>query len=109
MDELEWPRVDAAITPEERDKAVEEVIEIVSDFDRILKQQSNSDVDYFLAYSSRPLNKDEIDRLVKGTHKAYRHQYIFSGVQHPRFQALLSQLTSLEQRARLEEALATLQ
>jgi hypothetical protein len=109
MDELEWPRVDAAITPEERDKAVEEVIEIVSDFDRILKQQSNSDVDYFLAYSSRPLNQDEIDCLVKGTHKAYRHQYIFSGVQHPRFQALLSQLTSLEQRARLEEALATLQ
>jgi hypothetical protein len=109
MDELEWPRVDAAITPEERDKAVEEVIEIVSDFDSILKQQSNSDVDYFLAYSSRPLNQDEIDCLVKGTHKAYRHQYIFSGVQHPRFQALLSQLTSLEQRARLEEALATLQ
>jgi hypothetical protein len=109
MDELEWPRVDAAITPEERDKAVEEVIEIVSDFDSILKQQSNSDVDYFLAYSSRPLNQDEIDCLVKGTHKAYRHQYIFSGVQHPRFQALLSQLTSLEQRTRLEEALATLQ
>jgi hypothetical protein len=55
------------------------------------------------------LNQYEINHLKKGTHRAYRHQYIFSGVQHPRFQALLSQLTSLEQRARLEEALATLQ
>lgn len=108
MDELEWPRVDATLTPEERDNAVQEVIEIIADFDSILKQQSNSDIDYFLAHSARSFNKDKIDQLVKGTHKAYRHQYIFSGVQHPRFQALLCQLTSLEQRTRLEEALATL-
>jgi len=107
-DELEWPRVDATLTSEERDKGVGEVIEIISDFDSILKQQSKSDIDYFLAHSTRPFNQGNIDHLVRGTHKAYRHQYIFSGVQHPRFQVLLNQLTSPEQRTRLEEALATL-
>ncbi len=108
MDELEWPRVDAKLTSEERDKAVGEVIEIISDFDSILKQQSNSDIDYFLAHSTRSFDQDNIDHLVKGTHKAYRYQYIFSGIQHPRFQVLLNQLTSPEQRARLEKALAAL-
>jgi hypothetical protein len=108
MDELEWPRVDAMLTPEERDRAVGEVIEIISDFDSILNQQSNSDIDYFLAHTKRPFNQDRVDHLFKGTHKAYRHQYIFSGVQHPRFQFLLNQLTSSEQRDRLERALATL-
>jgi hypothetical protein len=108
MDELEWPRVDATLTSEERDRAVGELIEIISDFDSILKQQSRSDIDYFLAHTKRLLSQERIDHLVKGTHKAYRHQYIFSGVQHPRFQFLLNQLTSSEQRERLEEALATL-
>lgn len=108
MDELEWPRVDATLTPEERDRAVGEVIEIISDFDGLLQQQSQSDIDYFLAGSGRPFGQDEIDRLVEGTHRAYRHQYIFSGVGHPRFQVTLNQLTSPGQRARLEEALATL-
>lgn len=108
MDELEWPRVDAALTSEERDRAVGELIEIISDFDSILKQQSNSDIDYFLAHTRRLFSQEKIDHLVKGTHKAYRHQYIFSGVQHPRFQSLLNQLTSSEQRERLEGALATL-
>lgn len=108
MDELEWPRVDARLTSEERDKTVGEVIEIVSDFDRILKQQSEADIGYFQAHATRILTHDEVNHLKQGIHKAYRHQYIFSGVQHPRFQALLNQLTSLEQRNRLEEALATL-
>jgi len=108
IDELEWPRVDAKLTAEEREKAVGEVIEIISDFDNILRQQSNSDIDYFLAHSTRPFVQDNIDVLVKGTHKAYRYQYIFSGIQHPRFQILLNQLTSPEQRTRLEEALAAL-
>lgn len=108
MDELEWPRVDAMLTSEERDRAVGEVIEIISDFDNILKHQSSSDIDYFLAHTKRPFNQERIDHLVKGTHQAYRHQYIFSGVQHPRFQSLLNQLTSSEQRDRLEGALATL-
>jgi hypothetical protein len=108
MDELEWPRVDATLTSEERDRAVGEVIEIISDFDSILEQQSHSDIDYFLAHTKRPFNQERIDHLVKGTHKAYRHQYIFSGVQHPRFQSSLNELTSSEQQDRLEGALATL-
>jgi len=37
--------------------------------------------------------------------KAYRWQYIFSGVEHPRFQALLEKLTTADQRQRLTEAL----
>jgi len=68
MDELEWPRVDASLISEERDEAVGEVIEIISDFDSILKQQSNSDIDYFLAHSTRHFNQDKVNHLVKESH-----------------------------------------
>lgn len=109
MDELEWPRVDASLTPSERDKAVEELIELIVDFDGILRLQGGSDIDYFLANTPRSFDQEAIKRLKNGILRAYRHQYFFSGVQHPRFQAVLGELTTPSQRERLNQALAGLQ
>jgi hypothetical protein len=41
-------------------------------------------------------------------HQAYRWQYIFSGVEHPRFQALLGGMISKAQGERLQGALKPL-
>jgi len=46
MDELEWPRHDKKLTAAERDRAVDELIEIVADVDGILQAQSAADVSY---------------------------------------------------------------
>ncbi len=48
MDELEWPIEDRKLTPSEREQAVTELIELISDIDGILQVQAAADVEYFL-------------------------------------------------------------
>ncbi|GAB6191934.1 hypothetical protein JCM39068_16830 [Desulfocastanea catecholica] len=85
LDELEWARENAKISDDARDRAVEELIGIVVDVDGILQSQSAVDVDYFLKISGRSFTEDEIRQLQSGFLTAYRWQYIFSGVEHPRY------------------------
>ncbi len=110
IDELEWPLIDKKLSPEERDRAVGDVIDLVTDVDGILKAQSASDVDYFIEHvgGERPLAEDQRERLKTGVHQAYRWQYILSGVGHPRFVSMLNALTTEEQKQRLTGALSTL-
>ena len=107
VDELEWARVNAKISDRERDQAVDELIAMVADVDGILQAQSAADVDYFLKISGSSMAEKAQD-LKAGFLDAYRWQYIFSGVEHPRYQAMLGVVTTAEQRQRLGEALATL-
>jgi hypothetical protein len=108
LDELEWERENAKISDDERDRAVDELIALVVDIDGILQSQSEADVDYFLKISGRSFTEDEIRQLKIGFLNAYRWQYIFSGVEHPRYQKMLTAVTNETQRQRLIEALATL-
>lgn len=108
MDELEWPREDSKLTAAERDLAVDELIAIVADIDGILQNQCAADVDYFAKLSERPFGVDEIKRIRDGVLAAYRWQYIFSGVTHPRFQKLYTALTTEDQRQRVNTALAAI-
>jgi hypothetical protein len=108
IDELEWPREDKKITPAERDRAVDELIELVASVDGILQAQSRADVEYFLKNSASSLGKEEIQRLKDGVLKAYRWQYIFSGVEHPRYRTALGNLITKSQNDRITEALGTI-
>ena len=107
VDELEWARVNSKISNRERDQAVDELIAMVADVDGILQAQSAADVDYFLKISGSSMAEKAQD-LKAGFLDAYRWQYIFSGVEHPRYQAMLGVVTTAEQRQRLGDALATL-
>lgn len=108
MDELEWPRADQKLSPSERDRAVDELIELVAAVDGIIKAQSGADVDYFLKVAIPPLKREEEDHVRATVLGAYRWQYIQSGVEHPRFKAALGNLITPEQGARIEQALATI-
>ena len=108
MDGLEWPREDAKLTQNERDAAVGEVIELVASVDELLQAQRNYDADCFLKVCKPSFASDEIEQLNAGLLKAYRWQYIFSGVEHVRFQELLGKLTTEAQRERLGAALSPL-
>ena len=108
MDELEWPREDTKLTPEQRDRAIDEVIELVAAVDGILQAQCAADVDYFLKICKGSFTEEEIERIKCGVLKAYRWQYIFSGVEHPRFQKLFVDLTTEDQRQKINTALASL-
>jgi hypothetical protein len=108
LDALEWARIDKPLTSGERDQAVDEVIDLVGAVDGILRAQSVADAGYFLKNCGRTLAEEKIELLKKGLHQAYRWQYIFSGVEHPRFQALLGGMISKAQGERLQGALKPL-
>lgn len=108
MDELEWPREDRKLNSAQKDRAIDEVIGLVAAVDGILQVQCAADVDYFIRVCERSFSKDEIERVRTGVLQAYRWQYIFSGVEHPRFQKLFVDLTTEDQRRRITTALASL-
>ena len=108
LDELEWRRIDATLTDSERDAAVDDLIALVGAVDGILQAQAKADSDYFVQICGRILSMSERTDLAAATLDAYRWQYIVSGVQDPRFQQVLGELTTDAQRARIGTALAPL-
>jgi hypothetical protein len=109
LDELEWVRHDAGLTAEERNRAVDEFIELVAAVDGILQAQAKADAGYFAATCGRAVDEVEAQAIEAAFLKAYRWQYIHSGAQHPHFGKVLSGLITENQGRRIQAALATLQ
>jgi hypothetical protein len=108
LDELEWRREDAKLDAAARDRAVGDLIVLVGAVDGILQAQAGADAAYFAQACGRALGGGEQGRLEAGLLRAYRWQYILSGVQLPHFGALLAGMVDAAQHARIEEALAPL-
>jgi hypothetical protein len=108
IDEMEWRDEDARLTDKERDMAVDDLIDLVVAVDGILAAQSKSDAEYFLNCANRPFSEVEEQAIGDGILKAYRWQYIVSGVQDPRFSGILADPTTDAQMNRITTALAPL-
>jgi hypothetical protein len=109
LDELEWVRHDAGLTAEQRDRAVDEFIDLVAAVDGILQAQAKADASYFAATCGRRVSEAERWTVEASFLKAYRWQYIHSGAQHPHFEKVLLSLITNKQSQRIQAALATLQ
>ena len=107
LDELEWAREDARLSPEERDRAVNELIELVGAVDGILQVQSEADAGYFLQIAGRAFSFGEAAEIRAAVLAAYRWQYIVSGVQG-RFSEVLGGMIDAAQGERIGAALAPL-
>ncbi|POF43379.1 hypothetical protein B0D71_00770 [Pseudomonas laurylsulfativorans] len=106
LDELEWQAEHAKLSPAERDQAVNDLIALVAAVDAILQAQSAADTEYFIGSVSRSFSVDETTQINACVLGAYRWQYIVSGVQHPHFGRLLTQMTTPAQMSRIQAALA---
>jgi hypothetical protein len=106
LDELEWRRVHASLTAEERDRGVTELIELVGAVDGIVQAQAAADAAYFLRLCERDFTHDQQRKLKALVLRAYRWQYIISGVQHPHFSRLLAEMTTPAQLQRIQLALS---
>ena len=105
MDELEWRREHARLTDSERDQAVTDLIDLVGAVDGIVQMQAQADADYFIGCSSRTFAPDDEATIRNVLLKAYRWQYIVSGVQEPRFIEVLKALVTPAQMDRIGTAL----
>lgn len=108
LDEMEWLREDAKLTQAQRDAAVNDLIALVGAVDGILQLQAKADADYFLLAAGRPFASEEAATIGATLLRAYRWQYIVSGVQDPRFVNILGSMINAEQGARINAALAPL-
>jgi hypothetical protein len=105
LDELEWQREDARLSEAQREQAVTDLIELVAAVDGILQMQSAADVDYFLRVCARAFDGKQAQQIRDTILKAYRWQYIVSGVQDERFQKILGGMITGAQMQRIGAAL----
>lgn len=108
LDELEWVRENARLTDAERDRAVDDLIGLVGAVDGLLQPQARADAEYFVRIAGRAFSADEAARVADSVLRAYRYQYIVSGVQDPRFSQLLAGMLTAAQMQRIQTALAPL-
>jgi hypothetical protein len=106
LDELQWRREDARLSSAERDRGVDELIELVGAVDGLCQMQARADADFFLSTLRRPFGPAESAAVHALVLKAYRWQYIVSGAQEPRFQQVLKALVTPAQMQRILTALA---
>ncbi|HUO66408.1 MAG TPA: hypothetical protein VMV37_02680 [Gammaproteobacteria bacterium] len=108
IDELEWRREDTKLGDAERDAAVDDLIALVAGVDGILQAQARADAQYFVDCAGRRFSSDEVAAIGKAVLKAYRWQYIVSGVQDGRFLGVLSTMITQPQLERISAALSPL-
>jgi hypothetical protein len=105
LDELEWAREDAKLSDAERDSATDDLIALAAGVDGILQMQAMADADYFFNLCPRNFSPTEAEAIRAGILRAYRWQYIVSGVQDQRFITALSQKITPQQMERIGAAL----
>jgi hypothetical protein len=106
LDELEWRAEHARLSPAQLDQAVSDLIALIGAVDGILQEQSAADTSYFVGNMGRACSEQETAQIASVMLSSYRWQYIISGVQHPHFGRLLTEMTTPAQMARIQAALA---
>jgi len=106
LDEMEWVRENARLTPAQRDAAVTDLIELVAAVDGIVQVQSAADAEYFFRVCERKFDPAQMEEVRRVMLAAYRWQYIVSGVQQERFQKVLGGMITGAQGERIGAALA---
>jgi hypothetical protein len=106
LDELEGRREHARMDMAARDRAVDDLIALVGAVDGILQAQAEADAGYFIQVCGRPVSPIDSMKLQDALLRAYRWQYIVSGVQETRFQEILASLVTPAQAERIGAGLA---
>ena len=105
VDELEWRREHERLDAAGRERGVDDLIALVGDVDGIVQMQAAADAEYFLQKSGRSFSAEEDAAVRDVMLKAYRWQYIGSGVQEPRFAEVIASLVTPAQMERIGAAL----
>ena len=108
LDEMELIKEDGKLDAAQRSAAVDELIALVGAVDGILQAQAKADAYYFTQAAATRFTDDQVRQIHEKVLKAYRWQYIVSGVMEPRFQKVLFSLIDETQAVRVKNALAPL-
>jgi hypothetical protein len=107
MDRLETLRAFRGLGEAEKDRAVEDLMELVGAMDGLLQMQARLDVDNLQACLWRRLATTERQEIYAAVLAAKRYTFIESGVTHPNFLDLLGIVISPAQQRRVQDALGS--
>lgn len=101
MDEAQHAKIDSLlideitreIGAEEREKAVDELLELGGAIDGLLSQQADLDLASLERAIGRTLSDEERSEIKRHTQRAYRWTFLVSGLEHPHFVRIVSELT----------------
>ena len=101
MDEAQHAKIDSLlideitteISEEDRESAVDELIELGGAIDGLLSQQADLDLGSLEKAIGRALSDREKAEIKKSTHRAYRWTFLVSGLEHPNFVKIVGELT----------------
>ncbi|HEX9822185.1 MAG TPA: diiron oxygenase [Methylomirabilota bacterium] len=105
IDHLETLRAFRHMTEADKDRAVDDLIDLVGAVDGLLQTQAGLDVQNLQACLWRPLSEGERQEVYAGVLAAKRYTFIESGVTHPNFQELFGLVTTPAQQERVQKAL----
>ena len=108
LDELEWRRADALLSAGERSKAVDDMLALVGAVDGILQLQAAVDAGFFMDQLRRRLTEAQMTAIQATFLRAYRYQYIGSGIEQTRFPELLFGMVGDAEATRIKAALGPL-
>ena len=108
LDEIELVNEDRKLDAQQRSAAVDDLIALVGAVDGILQAQAQADARYFIQASGTAFTDAQAGQIQQKVLKAYRWQYIVSGVMEPRFRKVLFGLVDESQAIRIQNALAPL-
>jgi len=101
MDEAQHAKIDSLlideitqeIAEEDREAAVDELLELGGAVDGLLSQQADLDLGSLETAIGRTLSDREKAEIKGHTHRAYRWTFLVSGLEHPNFVRIVTELT----------------
>jgi hypothetical protein len=94
MDSLLIDEVAGELTTDDREQAIDQLLELGGAVDGLLAQQIELDIDALQQASGRTFTDDERDEIRAHQRRAYRWTFLVSGLLHPNFVRIVEQLTT---------------
>ncbi len=93
MDSLLIDEVAGELTVDQREEAIDQLLELGGAVDGLLAQQVELDIDALQTATGRTFSEVERDEIRTHQRRAYRWTFLVSGLQHPNFVRIVEQLT----------------
>jgi len=93
-DSLLIEEVAGQLTPEQREQAIDELLELGTAVDGLLANQVEMDIDALEAITNRRFTDDERDEIRTHQRRSYRWTFLVSGLDHPMFKQIVGELTA---------------
>jgi len=93
LDSLLIGEVAGDLTADQRENAIDELLELGGAVDGLLAQQAELDIDALQEATGRTFTPLERDEIRANQQRSYRWTFLVSGLEHPNFVSIVEQLT----------------